>query len=121
MSIDVQQAALIARQNDIFRMSLGSDKSVPGRVVRTASLSVFGAYGILAIMRRVSAHADFTPDNDPYGHHDYGSFDIDLCAPPQKICWRIDLYDQDYRWGSEAPTDLSQTRRVLTVMLPQDQ
>jgi len=32
----------------------------------------------------------FTPDNDPYGEHDFGTIDWQ----EEKIFWKIDYYDQ---------------------------
>ncbi len=56
---------------------------------------------------------DFTPDNDPYGEHDFGSFHWG----GDKIFWKIDYYDLSYQYGSEDPANPVITRRVLTVML----
>ena len=37
-----------------------------------------------------------------------------------KAMMKIDYYDRSFEWGSEDPTDASMTRRVITLMLPQD-
>jgi hypothetical protein len=37
-----------------------------------------------------------------------------------RLYWKIDLYDLDYDFGSEAPSDTSQTRRILTLLLPSE-
>ena len=57
--------------------------------------------------------ADFTPDNDPYGEHDFGCVTVD----GRKVFWKIDYYDRECRYGSECPADPAQTTRVLTIML----
>ncbi|WP_299592841.1 DUF3768 domain-containing protein [uncultured Tateyamaria sp.] len=31
-----------------------------------------------------------------------------------------DLYDENYEYGSEAPTDPTRTRRVLTLLFPSE-
>lgn len=121
MTYDVHEARLIAQQNDAFRTSLGRNPALAGQIVRTASLSVFGPVALFEIVERVRNFAQFTPNNDPYGQHDYGTFVIDVDGSPQTICWRIDLYDTAYEWGSAAPSDPERTRRVLTIMLPEDQ
>ncbi|MEL7381640.1 MAG: DUF3768 domain-containing protein [Pseudomonadota bacterium] len=55
----------------------------------------------------------FTEENDPYGTHEFGSFEFQ----GETCFWKIDLYDSELRYGSPDPTDLSQTRRVLKIML----
>mgnify|MGYP001083864709 FL=1 len=58
----------------------------------------------------------FTPDNDPYGEHDFGSFlhgDI-------TIFWKIDTYDVDLQMHSPDPSDPAVTTRVLTIMLAEE-
>jgi hypothetical protein len=59
------------------------------------------------------AFADFTPDNDPDGEHDFGAFRIG----EQRLVWKIDYYDPTMRYGSRDPSDPADTKRVLTVML----
>ena len=55
----------------------------------------------------------FTEENDPWGTHEFGSFEF-----VGKICfWKLDLYDHKLEADSPDPTDLSQTKRVLTIML----
>jgi hypothetical protein len=65
------------------------------------------------ILTKVRTFNKFTPDNDPYGEHDFGAFD----HKGEKIFWKIDYYDTTLTWGSEDPADPKQTRRVLTIML----
>ena len=61
-------------------------------------------------------YADFTPDNDPYGEHDFGS----LTVARHKAFFKIDYYDQNLDFGSENPADASVTQRVLTIMLAEE-
>ncbi|MEP4125327.1 MAG: DUF3768 domain-containing protein, partial [Lentilitoribacter sp.] len=61
----------------------------------------------------VSEFNVFTDDNDPYGEHDFGSFEFG----GKKCFWKIDYYDLNYQGGSDDPSDLSKTNRVLTIML----
>ena len=64
-------------------------------------------------MEIVMAFDTFTEDNDPYGTHECGSFEFE----GQTCFWKVDLYDSDLTYGSPEPTDLSKTKRVLTIML----
>jgi Protein of unknown function (DUF3768) len=42
------------------------------------------------VLRRVRTYVDFTPENDPYGEHDSGSFEL----AGHKFLWKIDYYDK---------------------------
>lgn len=64
----------------------------------------------------VKAYDDFTPDNDPHDTHEMGFMEV----AGKKVWWKIDLYDLNYEYGSENPTALAETRRVLTVLFPTD-
>ena len=65
---------------------------------------------ILAMVRRYTA---FTPDNDPYGEHDFGSFRF----AGETVFWKFDYYDLDFTMHSPAPADPDVTARVLTILL----
>ncbi len=58
----------------------------------------------------------FTSENDPYGEHDFGIFEID----EELLVWKIDYYDPSLRFGSQDPADPSRTKRVLTIMLEEE-
>ncbi len=68
---------------------------------------------ILARVRRFDA---FTPDNDPYGEHDFGAFEY----AGQQVFWKIDTYDLDLAMMSPDPSDTAVTARVLTIMLAEE-
>lgn len=65
---------------------------------------------ILAMVRR---HTAFTPDNDPYTEHDFGSFRFQ----DETIFWKFDYYDLDYTMHSPDAADPAVTARVLTILL----
>jgi len=116
LDLDPRDAAIIAEQNDRFRQALGPTGDVKGRCVVTQAMAALGPELQLAALREVAAFKTFTPNNDPYAFHDMGSVQIG----EHTVFWRIDLYDTDYHWGAETPTDLDATRRVLTIMLAGD-
>lgn len=101
----------IAQQNDAFRLGAPHLK---GERVHTQGIDALGLEAVLHIWSCVRGFDAFTSDNDPYGEHDFGSFDHPLAG---KIFWKIDYYDLDLKYGSEDPADPSKTKRVLTVML----
>lgn len=111
------QSTIIAEQYDKFR---AQDPSIPGRILFTSGVNALieenaraTPEGLLRVIREFN---NFSEDNDPHGHSDFGS----LTFVGTRLFWKIDLYDPDYRYGSEQPTNLWKTRRVLTVMLPQE-
>lgn len=97
--------------NDNFRKTFTG-----GRVLLTASIDSKPADDIANIMMLVQNFNDFTPNNDPYGEHDFGVFDY----KGEKIFWKIDYYDLNNEYLSENPADPTITNRVLTVMLAEE-
>ena len=98
----------VSELNDAFRRTL-----LGGRVVLTHGVAAMGADGIAGILQSVQTFTNFTPDNDPYGEHDFGSCIWGL----HRILWKIDYYDLALEYGSPDPADASRTTRVLTIML----
>jgi Protein of unknown function (DUF3768) len=101
----------IAELNDALRTKLCG-----GRVYLTPGIAALSPSAQESIVARVRSFDDFTPDNDPYGEHDFGSFDIDGTT----IFWKIDPYDNDLVFGSPNPEDPSVTSRVLTIFLAKE-
>jgi hypothetical protein len=84
-----------------------------GEVVLTSGIAALPPDDLAAILDRVRTFEEFTPDNDPYGEHDFGAFE----HGGHRIFWKIDYYDAAMEAGSEDPADPYQTTRVLTVLL----
>jgi hypothetical protein len=78
-------AARIAELNDELRKH-GTGN---GRVMVTRSIRDLGPEFELAALIEVRAFDAFTPDNDPHGERDYGSFDL----KGRRVQWKIDLYE----------------------------
>lgn len=108
----------IAELNDRFRAAFGNvviSGGIPGQIVVTSGIGVLPEITQVRIFARVAIHEEFSEDNDPYGGHDFGSFDKEGAG---KIFWKIDYYeDASCEFGSEAPEDPSRSFRVLTIML----
>ena len=62
-----------------------------------------------------ASYESFSPDNDPYGEHDFGSFQLDSLT----LFWKID-FDNAFDHGSPDPTDPAATKRVLTILLAEE-
>lgn len=119
MTDRTEKTALIRSQNDEFRSKTGSpvfNPTVKGQMLMTPGISHLPPEDIIAVWAKVRDFTDFSEGNDPYAEHDFGAFDYG----GQKFFWKIDYYDTDYRYGSEEPSNLAKTRRVLTIMLAEE-
>jgi hypothetical protein len=105
---DLERTACIRKLNDKFRR----DRS-GGYVCITNGVAALGYDAYIGILMAVAAFDNFTPDNDPYGEHDFGS----LTVGPHRLFWKIDYYDRSERYASPDPADPTVTSRLLTVML----
>jgi hypothetical protein len=100
-------AAVIRNLNDAFRQTL-----IGGRSVVTAGVAALGEATVTQLLDTVRRYSEFTPDNDPYGEHDFGAFD----HAGIRFFWKIDYFDRSLTFGSEDPADPARTTRVLTLM-----
>ena len=116
----VKEAATIAAQNDTFRRTIlpfgGQPPAPQGKIVMTQGISALDPDVQLELARRVAAFEAFSADSDPHGWHEMGAIEIAGIT----VWFKIDLYDTQYQYGSPAPQDLAQTRRVLTLLLPSE-
>jgi len=64
------------------------------------------------LLRLLRCFDQFTPDNDPYGEHDFGT----VQHGGQTYFFKVDYYAPDMDGGSEDPADPAKTMRVLTIM-----
>ena len=108
----MDSTARIRELNDAFRTGFARD----GRVYVTAGIAAMSPEQQVEVMRRVHCFIAFTPDNDPYGEHDFGSFEY----AGKTIFWKVDCYDRDLNYGSPDPADENVTTRVMTVMLAEE-
>lgn len=97
--------------NDLLRLTFTG-----GRVLKTQGVSALPEKTQMEILQRVQNFNAFTPDNDPYGEHDFGSIDNDGL----KIFWKIDIYDQSLEFAAEEPWNRDKSIRVLTIMLAEE-
>ena len=87
-----------------------------GTLVITSGVAARGNDFIDRAVHAVREYSAFTEDNDPYGEHDFGSFEID----GENLFWKIDYYDRLLEWGTPDPADPDVTRRVLTILLSEE-
>jgi hypothetical protein len=60
----------------------------------------------------VRAFDRFTPDNDPYGEHDFGAIELS----GDRYFFKIDYYDLSKTAASPDPANPAVTQRVMTIM-----
>jgi hypothetical protein len=91
-------AAEIAKKNDLMRSTF-----IGCRVVMTSTVSE--APNREDILEAVRGFNMFTPDNDPYGEHDFAFFEV----AGERFFFKFDYYDKNYEFYEE------DGHRVLTI------
>ena len=82
----------------------------------TASVAALPSDTLAAAILAMRRFGNFTPDNDPYGEHDFGSFE----HAGERFFFKIDTYaDALLTYCAEAPLAPGVVR-VLTLMLASD-
>ncbi len=84
--------------------------------VMTTGIAALGPEAVARIIKTIAVFDDFCHANDPYGEHDFGSFDADGAV----IFFKIDYYDKALAAHSPDPSDPSVTERVITIMLAEE-
>jgi hypothetical protein len=98
--------------NDQFRMQgLGR-----GSLMHTSSVHQCGPAFVQAAINAVRSFDGFNNDNDPYGEHDFGAFEVE----GEKLFFKIDYYDLAREAHPPDAADPAVTHRVLTIMLAED-
>jgi Protein of unknown function (DUF3768) len=98
----------IRELNDAFRSTFGG-----GKVMMTPGVYELPDCVKADALMKTATYANFTGDNDPYGEHDFGFFEL----VGRTFYWKIDYYDDKCEFGSADPADPRKTTRVLTLML----
>jgi Protein of unknown function (DUF3768) len=108
---DLVDVSRIRDLNDQLRRSL-----TEGVLVMTKGIIALGATRQLAVLSAIAAFDAFSPENDPYGEHDFGAFTVE----GERILFKIDYLDRALTGHSPDPADPTVTTRVLTVMLGEE-
>lgn len=109
MASDTRRAAT-ARLNDLLRST-----GIGGQIFLTVGVAGLPEAEMNEIVGAVRRFDKFTPDNDPYGEHDFAS----LVVAGHRIMWKIDYFPPD---GSNDPdpTDQESCKRIMTIMLAEE-
>ena len=98
--------AKIAALNDHARRSFTGC-----RVIITQGVQALD--DVPSVLDQVRRFDAFTPDNDPYEEHDFGS----IHHSGQTVFWKFDYWDVDLTMHSPDLSDPAVIARVLTIML----
>lgn len=114
----VSRTQRIAELNDRLRTALGICCGVPGMVLTTRGITTLEDDAKVRVLQAVRAYRSFSKDDDPFGEHDFGAFDV---IGVGRVFWKIDYYaDTSCKFGSEDPSDPDKSFRVLTIMLAEE-
>ena len=105
------QTERIRTLNDELRQNLSR-----GHALMTPGVAALGPEAVARIVKTIEVYDDFCRANDPYGEHDFGSFEAD----GHTIFFKIDYYDPTLTVHSTDPSDPLVTKRVITIMLAKE-
>jgi hypothetical protein len=120
-----EQAARIARLNDLARKAMG----VACTAVATVGFRSLPEADQLQVRELVETYDAFDEDNDPHGERDFGTiyqlgdgrWTIERPRlsddERERVFWKLDYYDRELQFASEDAANPALTRRVLTIML----
>ncbi len=92
----------IAELNNAFRRTTRELFLTPG---------VQALPDVEGLVGAVRTFNQFTPDNDPYGEHDFGI----IGWHTEQTYWKIDYYDQALQYWHDPLSP--ECRRILTILL----
>ena len=102
---------LIASDNDKLRQSIFNSLG-KNKLVLSHDVSQLNLIDGIEVLKLVKEFKTFTKDDDPYGEHDFGSFNFKDIS----YFWKIDYYDNDLKFHSEDKLNAEKTIKVLTVL-----
>lgn len=113
-------AAKIAAQNDAFRKNIflqSEELNIPqGTLVCTQGVSAKGRDFQQELLLKLYNFDEFDEECDRNDWHDMGVLEVG----GEKVWFKFDFFDITYDFGSEDPSDINKTRRVLTLMFPHE-
>ncbi len=105
------EAQAVRDLNDNFRRTF-----VGGAVLVTPGVEALDIDIRKRALATIRSFEGFCEDNDPYGTHEFGGIEIE----GTRVWFKIDCYDETYQYASPDPTDPAVTRRVMTILLPEE-
>lgn len=100
----------IRELNDRLRKG---DFSTNGFIMYTEYVKNLKETNRVLLLKAMEAFNEFTPENDPYEEHDFGV--IKMFG--ESFYWKIDYHEaKNIGYCSEDPSDITKTKRCLTLM-----
>ena len=108
------------REEDTRKIAALNDRlrshGAGGEIYVTSGIHALGTEFVDRALAAIRSFDAFTPDNDPYGEHDFGALEIS----GKRLFFKIDYYDPTRSRGSDDPTGPAQTLHVLTITLAEE-
>lgn len=101
--------------NTTWLMTIGVQKLLTDKEDGPAAItSVRGR--ITALRHAIATYSDWREENDPYGEHDFGTFEF----LGERLFFRIDYFHPDHDTLAPVPGNIELCRRVLNIMLAEE-
>ena len=106
-----EQSTKIRDLNDNLRRSFSG-----GQIMLTAGIDDLPQNIQAQVFKAIREFDGFSEDCDPYGTHEFGSVEVE----GKKAWFKIDTYDQNLEYHSPDAADPTVTKRVMTILLPEE-
>ena len=106
-----EQSIKIRDLNDELRRTFSG-----GQIMLTAGIDNLPQDIQARVFKAIQEFDDFSKDCDPYGTHEFGSVEVHS----KKVWFKIDTYDQNLEYHSPDAADPTVTKRVMTILLPEE-
>ena len=125
LATEREQAARIARLNDLARKAMG----VACTAVATVGFRSLPEADQSCVREQIETYDAFTEDNDPHGERDFGTiYQLGdghwTTERPrlsdderERVFWKLDYFDRQMEFASDDAANPAITLRVLTIML----
>ncbi len=106
-----EQSIRIRDLNDNLRCTFSG-----GQIMLTAGIDSLPQDIQARVFKTIQEFDGFSEDCDPYGTHEFGSVEVDS----KNVWFKIDTYDQNHEYHSPDAADPTVTKRVMTILLPEE-
>lgn len=113
-AIDFSQRKIAHLNDQLRKQHFGHGH---GKTVLTQGVSSLNRNDLKRCLKAVRNFDSFDEENDPYGEHDFGVVEVELCDGEKEVInFKIDYYDSEMEVHSENNSNNNVTNRVMTIM-----